>query len=183
MKQFHAVFSVIAILVAGLGASTVWWRVSLDSGQVVAITGTESSAALWSLGAVAIASFGLQFTLRGLARRIIASVQALFGGFFAVLTFLVATNPLSTAASAIAEVTGVSGSNALAMVSSIELTGWHFSAVLAGALMVLGGILGALAGDRSVAGDRFERRSSSGSVEDSVSAWDSLSDGGDPTRR
>ncbi len=183
MKQFHAVFSGIAILVAGLGASTVWWRVSLDSGQAIAISGTESSAALWSLGAVASASFGLQFTLRGLARRIIASIQALFGGFFAVLTFLVATNPLSTAASAIAEVTGVSGSNALAMVSSVELTGWHFSAVIAGGLMALAGIRGTLATDRPVSHDRFERRSSSGSVEDSVSAWDSLSDGGDPTRR
>ena len=183
MKQFHAVFSGIAILVAGLGASTVWWRVSLDSGQAIAISGTESSAALWSLGAVASASFGLQFTLRGLARRIIASIQALFGGFFAVLTLLVATNPLSTAASAIAEVTGVLGSNALAMVSSVELTGWHFSAVMAGALMALGGILGTLATDRPVSHDRFERRSSSGSAEDSVSAWDSLSDGDDPTRR
>jgi len=134
MKQFHVVLSGIAILVAGLGASTVWWRVSLDSGQSVAISGTESSAALWSLGAVASASFGLQFTLRGLARRIIAGVQAFFGGFFAVLTLLVATNPLSTAASAIAEVTGVSGRTALAMVSSIELTGWHFSAVMGGRL-------------------------------------------------
>ncbi len=183
MKQFHVVLSGIAILVAGLGASTVWWRVSLDSGQVVAFSGTESSAALWSLGAVASTSFGLQFTLRGLARRIIASVQAFFGGFFAVLTLLVAADPLSTAASAIAEVTGVSGSNALAMVSSIELTGWHFSAVIAGGLMALGGILGTLAGDRLVSSDRFKRRSSSGSVEDSVSAWDSLSDGDDPTRR
>jgi len=69
------------------------------------------------------------------------------------------------------------------MVSSIELTGWHFSAVGAGALMALAGILGALAAERPVAGDRFERRLSSGSVEDSVSAWDSLSDGDDPTRQ
>ena len=177
------VFSVVAILVAGLGASTVWWSVALDSGQVVAISGTEASAALWSLGAVASASFGLQFTLRGPARRMIASFQAFFGVFFAVLTLLVATTPLSTAASAIAELTGVSGNNALAMVSSIELTGWHFSAVIAGALMALGGIAGAFAGEKPEASDRFERRSSSGSVEDSVSAWDSLSDGDDPTRR
>lgn len=183
MRRYRVVFSGLAILVAGLGASTVWWSVALDSGQVVAIAGSDSSSVLWSVGAVAAAAFGLQFTLRGLARRIIAGVQGLSGGFFAGMALVVANTPESTASGAITEITGVSGTNALAMVSSIELTGWHFSAVIAGALMALGGILGALAGDRPVARDRFERRSSSGSVEDSVSAWDSLSDGDDPTRR
>ena len=183
MRRYHLLFSGVSILLAILGASTVWWRLSLDGGAVLDIAGTGSSSALWSLGAVAVAAWGLQFTLRGLARRIIAGVQALFGAFFAVLTLLIARTPESTASGAIAEATGVSGSNALLMVSSIELTGWHFSAVGAGGLMAMAGILGALAAERPVAGDRFERRLSSGSVEDSVSAWDSLSDGDDPTRQ
>ena len=77
MRRYHLLFSGVSILLAILGASTVWWRLSLEGGAVLDIAGTDSSSALWSLGAVAVAAWGLQFPLRGLARRIIAGVQAL----------------------------------------------------------------------------------------------------------
>jgi hypothetical protein len=65
----------------------------------------------------------------------------------------------------------------------VDVTLWHLSAVLAGILLALSGVLGSLMGDRVSTSDRFDRSASSGSVQDSVSTWDSLSDGTDPTQR
>ena len=79
--------------------------------------------------------------------------------------------------------TGVAGESALELVESVALTGWHLSAVLSGVLVAASAALAIFMPDRSASTDRFARQTSTGSVEDSVSAWDSLSNGTDPTQR
>jgi hypothetical protein len=76
----------------------------------------------------------------------------------------------------------VAGGKAAELVETVTLTGWHYSAVVAGILLALSGIIAAFQGEGPTSPNRFERQTLSESLEDSVSTWDSLSDGSDPTR-
>ena len=164
MRRLFHLFALAGLLLAAFGSATTWWSATLESGVAIEVSGTNASALLWSVGAVVLAAYGLQFTLRGTARRVTGFLQAAGGiGFSAV--------------------TGVAGSNALLLVDVVEVTGWHFSAVLAGMLLAASGVLGSVMKDTGTTSDRFDRHPPSGSLEDSVSAWDSLSDGTDPTQR
>jgi len=169
--------------VAAFGSATTWWVATLSTGAQVAVSGTEASALLWSVGAVVPVAYGLQFTLRGAIRRVTAGLQAAGGVTFAGVALGLAGDPLSSAVLGITAVTGVAGSNALLLVESVDVTLWHLSAVLGGLLLAMSGVLGALMRDRVSTADRFDRNQPSGSMEDSVSTWDSLSDGTDPTQR
>ena len=183
MRRLHHLLAIAGILLAALGAAPTWWTATLDSGQSVGVTGVSAGAVLWSVGAVVAAAYGLQLTLRGWFRRVIAGVQA--GSAIAVtgITLGIAAEPLRSAETGITELTGVAGSGALLLVQSVSITGWHLTAVAAGILAAVSGLLGALSSDSSRSRDRFERHGSSGDMQDSVSAWDSLSDGTDPTQR
>ncbi|MDA0290228.1 MAG: Trp biosynthesis-associated membrane protein [Actinobacteria bacterium] len=183
MRRLFHLFALSGLLLAAFGSATTWWIASLASGAAVDVSGTTASALLWSVGAVVLAAYGLQFTLRGIARRVTAVLQAAGGIGFSAVALSVAANPLSSALEGITAATGVAGSNALLLVDAVEMTGWHFSAVVAGILLATSGVLGGVMGDRATTSDRFDRHSPSGSLEDSVSAWDSLSDGTDPTQR
>lgn len=183
MRRLHHAFALVGLLIASFGSATVWWRVQLEAGQTVEVSGTEAGSLLWSVGAVVLASYGLQFTLRGALRRIIAALQTIAGLGFSVLALVLASAPLPSTLQGITDVTGVGGPNALALVETLQVTGWHFAAVAAGALLAVSGGLGVAMEDRATTKGRFERSASSGSVQDSVSAWDSLSEGQDPTRQ
>lgn len=183
MSRLRHILALAGILLAAFGSAAVWWRATLDAGQVIDVTGTSASPLLWSIGAVTLAAYGLQFTLRGALRRGIGALQALTGLAFAGIALSVATNPLSSLVPGITQATGVAGSNALLLIESVSLTGWHWSAVGAGVSLGLSGLVSGVTADVASRADRFERHSSSGSMEDSVSTWDSLSDGDDPTHR
>ncbi len=183
MRRLHHVLAAVGLLVAAFGSATTWWVATVTTGAQVEVSGTEASAVLWSVGAVVLSAYGLQFTLRGAVRRVVAGLQSVSGAAFVGIALGVAGDPLSSALEGITAVTGVGGSNALLLVESVDLTLWHFSAVLAGILLTVSGGLGAFMENRVATSDRFDRHPPSGSVEDSVSAWDSLSDGTDPTQR
>jgi len=183
MRRTHHLLAVVGLLVAAFGSATTWWFATLTSGAVIEVSGTNASALLWSVGAVVLAAYGLQFTLRGLARRITAALQSAGGIGFTLIALGVAAEPLSSALEGITAATGVAGSNALLLVDGVVVTGWHVSAVVAGILLAVSGGLGVIMKDRVRTSDRFDRHPPSGSLEDSVSAWDSLSDGTDPTQR
>ncbi len=183
MRRLHHLLAVLAILSAAFGSATTWWVATLVSGQSVEVSGTSASALLWSVGAVVLAAYGLQFTLRGLVRKLTAALQGVAGVAFTSLAVAVAGNPLSSTLEGVTLLTGVAGESALELVESVALTGWHLSAVVSGVLVAASAALAIFMPDRSALTDRFARHTSTGSVEDSVSAWDSLSDGTDPTQR
>jgi len=183
MRRLFHLLALAGLLLAAFGSATTWWSATLESGVAIEVSGTNASALLWSVGAVVLAAYGLQFTLRGTARRVTGFLQAAGGIGFSAVALSVAADPLSSALEGITAVTGVAGSNALLLVDVVEVTGWHFSAVLAGMLLAASGVLGSVMRDTATTSDRFDRHPPSGSLEDSVSAWDSLSDGTDPTQR
>lgn len=183
MRRLHHLLAVLGILSTAFGSATIWWIARLESGQTVEVSGTMASALLWSVGAVALAAYGLQFTLRRLVRRMTAALQVVAGLAFTSVAVAVADDPLASALEGVTSLTGVAGESALALIDSVSMTGWHFSAVVSGIVVAASGVLGILMPDKHLTADRFARHASTGSVEDSVSAWDSLSDGTDPTQR
>ena len=183
MRRLHHLLAVLAILCAAFGSATTWWVATLLSGQSVEVSGTSASALLWSVGSVALAAYGLQFTLRGLVRKLTAALQGVAGVAFTSVAVAVAGNPLSSTLEGVTLLTGVAGESALELVDAVAVTGWHLSAVVSGVLVTASALFAISMPDKSAPTDRFARHTSTGSVEDSVSAWDSLSAGTDPTQR
>jgi hypothetical protein len=182
VKNLRHLLAVAGVAVAGTGAGARWWEAELSTGARVVVGGTEASALVWSVGAVVLASYGVQFAVRGLFRRGTALLQACGGAAFAGLAILASQAPLSSVLPGVTSVTGVAGGKAAELVETVTLTGWHYSAVIAGILLALSGIIAAFQGEGPTSPNRFERQALSESLEDSVSTWDSLSDGSDPTR-
>lgn len=182
MKNLHHLLAVAGVVVAGIGAGAGWWGAELSTGARVVVSGTEASAVLWSVGAVVLASYGVQFAVRGWFRRGMALLQACGGVAFAGLAILSSQAPLPSVLPGVTSVTGVAGGKAAELVETVTLTGWHYSAVIAGILLALSGIVAALRAEVPSSSNRFERQTLPESLEDSVSTWDSLSDGSDPTR-
>lgn len=182
MTRLHHLSAVVGLVVVALGAGAPWWTVTLLSGATITVTGVDSSALLWSVGAVCVAAYGLQSVLRGIPRRVVAGVQVIAAFSFAAVAWGSAVDPLPSVLSGITSLTGVSGAGAQELVATLTVTGWHFSAVVAGALLVVSGVFGAVRAERVPLASRFERGATSDVPQDSVSAWDALSDGSDPTR-
>jgi len=149
MRRLHHLLAVLAILSAAFGSATTWWVATLVSGQSVEVSGTSASALLWSVGAVVLAAYGLQFTLRGLVRKLTAALQGVAGVSFTSLAVAVAGNPLPSTLEGVTLLTGVAGESALELVESVALTGWHLSAVLSGVLAAASAALAIFMPDRS----------------------------------
>lgn len=182
MRNQHHLFAVAGLVVAGIGAGAPWWEAELSAGARVVVPGTEASALLWSVGAVVVASYGVQFAVRGWFRRGMALLQACGGVAFAGLAILASLAPLASVLPGVTSLTGVAGGKAAELVETVTLSGWHYSAVIAGVLLALSGIVAAFQAEGPTSPNRFERQALPESLEDSVSTWDSLSDGSDPTR-
>jgi uncharacterized membrane protein (TIGR02234 family) len=182
MTRVHHLSAVIGLVVVALGAGAPWWTVTLLNGGTITVTGVDSSALLWSVGAVCVAAYGLQFAMNGIPRRIVAGVQVIASFSFSAVAWGSAGDPLPSALSGITSLTGVSGVGAQELVATLTVTGWHVSAVVAGAFMLVSGLFGAIRAERVTLASRFERGAASDVPQDSVSAWDALSDGSDPTR-
>jgi len=182
MRYSH-IFVGLGVLVGLVGASSVWWTISLSSGAVIFVSGLDASSVVWALAGLAVAAYGASVTLRGVARRITQAVQTLasLGGAYAIM--YASAEPLSGALSAITDATGISGAGARDMVDTVSISGSHWISVAGFALFAAGGVLGLVTRSASGGASRYERSARSASLEDSVATWDEMSDGGDPTQR
>ena len=183
MNRLRHLFAVGGVLIAAVGSASTWWVVQLETGAVIEVSGVDASALLWSVGAVALAAYGLQLLLRGVPRRVVSGLQLLSAGAFVAVTFVASSDPVPSALAGITAATGIAGVDALALVASVTISYWHVSAAIAGVLMGLSGLAGMTAQDTPKGQERFERSRSQGSSDDSVSAWDALTEGVDPTQR
>jgi hypothetical protein len=114
---------------------------------------------------------------------VVSGLQLLSAGAFVAVTFVASGNPVPSALAGITAATGIAGADALSLVASVTISYWHVSAAIAGVLMGLSGLAGMTAQDTPKGQERFERSRSQGSSDDSVSAWDALTEGVDPTQR
>jgi len=187
---------VILAAVALLSWSQSWIVVVL-SGQAaphpdLAVSGDVAAPAVAALAVAALAAFGA-VAITGRFFRVVLAVLVVAIGASAVLSAVLAiTDPTTAVEPAVTEATSISGTGAIAaLIESLTLTAWPFVAAVSGTLLALLGIAIVLTGRswpetgrryetvRLEPADAHDERADDSSVSD----WDELSGGADPTSR
>jgi uncharacterized membrane protein (TIGR02234 family) len=182
MRRVHHLLAGSAVLVLLVALGVPWFSFLLPTGATVVLRGLEASALAATLVAAAAASYGASLLMRGFLRRFLGMLQAVMCGGACVSWLMVLQAPCEQATTQIIALTGLEGSQALAGVTIIGPS-WGFIAGLLGvSLGALSGLAGVVAADKEEAPSRY-RRASEDATHDSVSAWDHLSEGVDPTKR
>lgn len=182
-----------------------WYQVELTpasghAGQLT-VSGVVAAPAITALALAGIALAGALAIAGVILRMVFGVLQALLGVCVFLSAVLAQRSPAVASSSAITEATGVSGpQSVLAIIESTSSSPWPFVAMIASVLMVGAGA-GILVTARRWPGssrryqavgfeDAPERSGEAGSTpatlqeapEDSVTTWDDLSKGSDPTR-
>lgn len=188
----------VAAAAALLAWSQAWVVVHLVDDRSVVVGGDVAAPALPPFAIAALALVGA-LALAGVFFRVVLGVlQALLGLGVSVSGLLVVTDPVASSAPAITEVSGLAGVDSVrTIVAAVDLTPWPSLAVVAGVLGIAAGVLVVVSAQRwprqsrrydavrLVAPDGLGDETAHDQVSpvDTTSAWDSLSDGDDPTNR
>ncbi len=183
----------VAAVAALLTWSQPWVVVLLDDGRTVVAGGDVAAPALPPFALAALALVGALALAGVFFRVVLGALQALLGLGVSVSGIIVITDPVASAVPVITEVSGLAGVESVrTIVVTAEATVWPTLAIVAGALGVLAGILVIASARRwpprtsKYDAARFSSPSVGDDAQapvDSTSAWDSLSDGDDPTNR
>ena len=177
--------------VALYSATQVWVSLSLAEGAAafsqLEVTGQQVNQSLSPVAIAALAS-ALALTIAGKAfRRVLGVLVLLLGAGIGAIALTVLRDPAAAAAGQLAEATGLAGSAQAELVISVALSPMAVLTLVAGALLVLLGVLVLLLGGRwKTAGRKYE--ADSGSVRpatdepDRISDWEALNAGDDPTQ-
>ncbi|HLU63280.1 MAG TPA: Trp biosynthesis-associated membrane protein [Protaetiibacter sp.] len=155
------------------------------------VRGDVAASALAPL-ALAILAVVAALALAGRGFRMVFGVlEALLGVCVILVTVVSLGDPARASAHAVTELTGVTGSESIAaLVEGAAVTAWPTLAIVAGALVIVVGVLVTITAPRwPVSGRRFTRTRATrieGDVEtapgsDAIAEWDALSEGDDPT--
>lgn len=176
----------VGILVAGLVLLTwtqTWFELVLDGGQKLSVQGQAAAPALSALGLASLALLGaLSIAGRGV-RLALGILEAVIGVFVVITVIGVLSNPAAASASTITAATAVSGPESIAALITSTATGaWPSLAIAAGVLTALVGVAVIATGRRWPGPTRKYEAAGADDTGTPVGAWDSLSDGSDPTR-
>jgi hypothetical protein len=174
------------ILVAGLALlawTQPWFDLVLDGGQPLSVPGQAAAPALSALGLASLALVGaLSISGRGV-RVALGILETVIGVGIVVVASGALASPAAASASTITASTAVSGPESIAaLVTSVSVSPWPWVGVAAGALTALVGIAVLVTGGRWPGPTRKYEAASTDDTGTPVGAWDSLSDGSDPTR-
>lgn len=176
----------VGILVAGLVLLTwtqPWFELVLGTGKNLSVLGQSAAPALSALGLASLALMGaLSIAGRGI-RIALGLVEAAIGVALVVVTVGVIANPAAAAASTITAATAVSGPESIAaLITSTSMSAFPPLAIVAGVLTALVGVAVVLTGRRWPGPTKKYEVAADTDTGTPVGAWDSLSDGSDPTR-
>jgi len=187
--------SLVAVL--ALSAATLlcwtmgWFTITLVDSEAatdtIAVTGETAAPALAALGLAGLALVAA-LAIAGHAFRIILGVlQAAIGASVAWSALSAILDPVSVSAAVITETTGIAGSESVsALVGTVDATIWPALTCALGVLTVLCGVAIASTSHRwpqAVSRYQATRFDDADAPRSSISDWDSLSDGSDPTSR
>lgn len=189
-------------------ATQVWVALALVPGaaafEVLEATGQQLNASLSPVALAALAS-ALALTIAGRwLRRVLGVLVALLGAGVVAISAAVLADPGASASGRLAEATGLAGSAQADLVTSVDVLPYIWVAMLAGALLVVLGLLVLLLGGRwKTAGRKYRAAGDAGpgapvgpgdaaataaagggragEDRDRISDWDELSGGSDPT--
>lgn len=193
MKRRARMLSVLTILLAGaigIVSSTQTWLVveRSDAVEPLLIAGADALTLLAPLS-LAVLALGAVLAIAGPVLRYVLGVLtiAASGVLLAGTATLLVGPPLSVAADAVAEATGLSGDSALyTIVAKIEPTGWPAIALAAWVLLLLASVFVLFTARGWASGGRRYRAASEAKHHDdgpldAIDSWDELSQGTDPT--
>ncbi len=183
MRRLHAGATLVGFFALLVSLGAPWWKVSLESGAIIPVSGLGASPLASSLLAVGAAALGLTLLLRGPWRRLVSIIQGAACAGAAYAVYALSARPEVAVVSQIASLTGVTGASALDAVVGAEAMAFLWVGVLGITASILSGALGAVMPDRAATTDRFQRSAEMVDPKDSVAAWDDLSEGSDPTTR
>lgn len=181
--KFGSILAAIALSALTLLAWTqVWFTITLESGQSVAVAGDVAAPALTALALSGLALASALAIAGPVFRVILGGLQAAIGALVVTSAALALGNPITASATAVTAVTGVSGADSVAaLVLDVSATAWPAIALVVGLLLTsLGIAIVATARRWPVASRKYQAVQFD---DDAVGAWDSLSDGRDPTQR
>ncbi|KZC94712.1 MULTISPECIES: Trp biosynthesis-associated membrane protein [Clavibacter] len=175
-----------------LGWSQDWstLRIGGQSPTLVPVAGSVAAPALSALALSSLALAGALAIAGRVLRVVLGILQVLIGATVALTALAAVSGPVQAGEAAVTAVTGVAGSTPVAdLVDGWTTTPWGPVSLAAGIASALTGLLVAVTGPRWPTGrSRYDAAADAPArrivpTEDPVGAWDSLSGGGDPTRR
>lgn len=198
-KRLRASSIVIGLSLAAvalLSWSQPWYSVALTGlfhgHPALRVAGDVCAPAVAALALASAAGFAAVAISSGFFRVVVAVLEIAFGAGIAASAWLAIADPESAVRSAVTDVTGLEGAESTGeLIGSITATVWPFAALAAGVLLMILG-LGVLFTARRwpASGRRYEPvRPQPAEAPDirqddaSVSEWDELSGGSDPTSR
>jgi len=182
----------LGIVLAGLALlswTQDWFHVVVASPQggdlPLDVAGDVAGAPLSALALASLALFGA-LTIAGRVFRIVLGLlQVALGASVVVTTATAVADPVRASGSAVTTATGVDGTDSIrAIVSSVEPTAWPWLGLVAGVLAALLGLATVvLSGAWPEATRKYSatRLVAADPTADPAAAWDSLSEGDDPT--
>jgi len=184
--------AVLALSAATLLSWTMtWFTIALDESDTAThslqVSGETAAPALAALGLAGLALVAA-LAIAGHAFRVILGVlQAVIGASVAWSAVGAIIDPIGASASVITETTGIAGTESVrALVGSVDATFWPVATLTLGVLTILCGIFIVSTSRRwPQAASRYQatRFEEADAPRSSISDWDSLSDGSDPTSR
>lgn len=165
----------------------VWFAVDLVDGNALEVDGQVAAPALSALALTSLVLVGALSIAGPFFRLVFGVLESLIGVAIVFSGILAVTDPVAASASAISAATGVAGENSVAdLVDSIAQSPWPWVAIVAGALIVVAGVVIVIV-SRTWAGSarkyQATRLEPVKSERTSVDDWDALSGGNDPTTR
>jgi len=182
-----AVLAVSALVL--LAWSRDWFVFALagDTAERVTVPGSVAAPALSALALAGIALAAALAIAGPVFRVVLGALQVLLGGCIALSASLALGNPVAAGARAVTDSTGVDGAESVAaLVASTDGGVWPAVTLALGVLAALLGVAVLTtfrrwpASSRRYSAVRFED-APAGGRDASVSDWDTLSDGRDPT--
>lgn len=176
----------LGIAVAGLAFlswTQPWFTLVLQGGQSLAILGQAAAPALSALGLASLALLGaLSIAGRGV-RVALGLVETAIGVLIVVVAVGAVADPAGASASTITATTAVSGTLSIAaLITSVTVSAWPFVGIAAGVITALVGVAVLATGRRWPGPTKKYEAVPASDTGTPVGAWDSLSDGSDPTR-
>ena len=193
-RRLKAISLIVTILLSALTLlawTMTWFQVVLGGGESasteISVTGEVAAPALAALGLAGLALVAALAIAGPVFRMVLGVLEVAIGACVAWSAWGAISDPVAASAPLVTETTGISGARSVdTLVESVAVTAWPAVTILVSVLMVITGIF-IVATARRWPGptSRYQgiRVEDPDAPRTSVSDWDSLSDGSDPTSR
>ena len=181
MRALHHAGSVVGIVVVLASFTSPWWTAVLSQGSSVSLTGSEAEPLVWSLVLAVGAAYGASLLLNGFSRRFALGLMAVLGLVALVLLADLSSLPSEALARAVEGITGIAGSGALDQIETVQRTFAPVAGLVGVGVALVGAVAGQFVSRSSSKRDRYSSQPGTVVPGDPQGAWDSLSEGYDPT--